>query len=294
MSKVILITGVNGFIGRHLALHAISNGCEVFGISRISVNDFLISKGVKDFSKEIHVPDIDAIVHLSGDPRLGNGRTFNNNFLLTQEALSVFKQIRGVNSRFIFASSISAADYPWLKKYRVLEIGEFPHPRTSYGQSKLDSEVLLEKTLDSSLWVARLGMVVGDDMRKESHLMYLFNRLKKGKFIKYFLRYSSGKLPTIHVDDCVDVLFKMAIGAIPKGKYYVFSELISISKVVSILTGIKESRFQFCLPAWISTCFPPRIASILGPVLVYDQTLVRRKLWKPAVFIENYLASWRI
>jgi nucleoside-diphosphate-sugar epimerase len=293
MVRNVLITGVNGFIGRNLALRAISEGFQVFGISRGKIDTSLLSKGVKDWSSVNPVTKIDALIHLSGNPRLGNGASYQNNTELTKEAIYVFNQFRTQNAIFVFASSISAMDYPWLASYRELSVEDKPFPRSSYGKSKLESEVLLENHLESSLCIARLGMVVGSNMRPESHILHLSHILKKWKLISFILRYSSGRLPIVHIDDSIKALLDMATGKIPSGKYLVIAETIPVSKVITILTGLQEQNFSYILPAWINSLFPPKIATVLGPVLTYKHDLRDSNLWAPSIDIEKYLDSWR-
>lgn len=76
MSRIV-ITGINGFVGHHLAKELRDNGHDVIGIGR----DETVSEKIKNYINEYHtadlvkewpaLPDIDGIIHLAGLAAVG-------------------------------------------------------------------------------------------------------------------------------------------------------------------------------------------------------------------------------
>ena len=292
MTKTILITGINGFIGGEVAFQALDQGIRVFGLSRGGLNESLLAAGITDWRRTIVKPELDSLIHLAGNPVLGNSNSYSQSEVLTQEAADVFLEFSKKNGRFVFASSIAAMDYYWSNRYRVISIFDDPNPRSQYGKSKLVSENLIEELIPNRSSIARIGMVIGEMMRPESHVRYLAHVLRRWPGLRLLLRHSSGVLPMIHVRDCADILLHLASGELSQKKIFVFTEQLSVSSVVARLVGSRSDFRLFRFPAFLNTLLPPRIAGILGPVLQYDNSEIFSNGWAPKIRIDEYLSTW--
>ncbi len=73
MEKTVAVTGVNGFVGRHLTKELQDAGCRVIGISREDRCDFVDEYYTSDLSQSwpSEVGDVNAIIHLAGLAAVG-------------------------------------------------------------------------------------------------------------------------------------------------------------------------------------------------------------------------------
>ena len=73
MEKKIAVTGINGFVGRHLTKELESAGCEVIGIGREDSCDFVENYYVCDLTEQWpdEVGEVDAVIHLAGLAAVG-------------------------------------------------------------------------------------------------------------------------------------------------------------------------------------------------------------------------------
>jgi nucleoside-diphosphate-sugar epimerase len=145
--KKILVTGSDGFIGKHLCLALNQLGHTVYAVDRTLGGD-LCDKSFVD-----SLPDVDIVVHLAAYN--GTKHFYNlpldvvrNGVLPTQYLIDRYA---GKIDRFVFtgtcesyAGAVDLFDYPIPTDERVpLVISDVTNPRWSYGGSKIVNEIQL-------------------------------------------------------------------------------------------------------------------------------------------------------
>jgi len=116
MEKKIAVTGVNGFVGRHLIKELQSAGCEVIGIGREDACDFVDTYYVCDLAEKWpeEVGTVDAVIHLAGlaavGPSFDDPQTYINlnSAMVTHMAEFYLKQDK--KPRLVIVSSGSIYD----------------------------------------------------------------------------------------------------------------------------------------------------------------------------------------
>ncbi|MEF3304493.1 GDP-mannose 4,6-dehydratase [Paenibacillus sp. GYB003] len=143
-----LITGVTGFVGRHLEQNLIENGYEVWGGTRKCSTR--ISSGEKivelDFSQPRKIVDVleelkpNAIFHLSGQSSVKYSwdhiqETYQSNVM---DAIGLFEAIKSCSfkNNVKIISSGSSEEYGLVRNLPILE-EEVANPMNPYGHSKL-------------------------------------------------------------------------------------------------------------------------------------------------------------
>jgi UDP-glucuronate 4-epimerase len=161
MSMPVLITGVAGFIGSHLAERLVNSGANVVGIDgfttyydpalkRRNIEDLvgserfrLVEGNLRDLDLSDLLAGMDVVYHLAGQPgvRRSWGREFeiylNENLLATQLLLDAVRETEV--QRFVFASSSSV--YGDAERLPTHE-SDRPLPVSPYGVTKLGCEHL--------------------------------------------------------------------------------------------------------------------------------------------------------
>jgi len=191
--KRILITGVTGFIGSHLARELVQKGYHVIGITR-SGNTKNISSILKKNNFELIQADlsekfaffpesVDVIIHAAAQPmRFGTEEDYRKNNVTASANIIEYARKAGAG-KFIFLSSISV--YGDVKEKIVDENTPIsnPHP---YGRTKLEVERLLEENKDNfAAVVLRLPGVVGKGA-ENAWLAAVLDSSLKNKEIKIY------------------------------------------------------------------------------------------------------------
>lgn len=169
----IVITGSNGFIGRHLVKHFSANGNEVISVSR-NVWD------MKDPFPQGLLNSGDVVIHAAYskfDSRTGD--------LNLSAAMSVKDACRMNNCRCIFFSTVSAHS----------------NATSVYGKSKLEAE----KIFDTTDVIVRPGLVLGNDGGLFKNILSFI----KEKGIVPLVNGGNQPLQTIYIDDLVHAISKI-------------------------------------------------------------------------------------
>lgn len=175
--KTVLVTGANGFLGRHVCEIFLRKGFFVFAGTR-SHNPEHIPIGTKYLKCDLNIPgdwedalqDVQYVVHCAGNAKFGNGKRFYRDNVDTTKILVAAIKNKAKNfKRLIFVSSIAAMDRsPHDNCDTPLTETSPENPSTDYGKSKLCAEKLI-KLCGLPFSIIRAAQVVGSDMRQNSH-----------------------------------------------------------------------------------------------------------------------------
>ncbi len=221
--KRILITGVAGFIGSHIAMRFISNGYEVIGVDDLSGGkEENIPAGIQFIKGDLAkvdtislLPDnCDLILHLAGQ---SSGEiSFDDPVAdLEKNAVSTLNLIhygiKNKSSKLVYASSMSVygsvPDQPINETYHTI-------PLSCYGVGKLAAECYLNVYKNQLPYVAlRMFNVYGpgqdlSNMRQGMVSIFLAQALSTGKIL---VKGSTERFRDfIYIDDVVEAWFRAA------------------------------------------------------------------------------------
>jgi nucleoside-diphosphate-sugar epimerase len=181
----ILITGVNGFVGSHLAERLIENKIEVIGLSRnIEKISWLENKGLKSLKGDIlnisefenNITGCDVIVHSaswSGNLNISEDMAWKTNVEGTANIISLAKKL-GIK-KIIYISSIAV--YGLNNSLLIDESTNTPFINELYTDSKITAENLI---INSGMpyVIIRPGCIYGP--RGEGWSIGIINKLKVG------------------------------------------------------------------------------------------------------------------
>ena len=167
--KSILVTGCNGFIGRHLTAALLARGFAVRGVDRTERSDAPVDRFEfvnADLTGETAAAGcmngIDTVIHLAAIPREDRSKTWADfesvNITATRRLLEA-AQNAGVK-RFVFISTVEAAGFGNGRAPRSEE--DTPAPVNNYGKSKLAAELVVREphwTIERV--IIRLPMIYG-------------------------------------------------------------------------------------------------------------------------------------
>ena len=229
VKKTYLITGASGFIGRNLCEILIKKRHIVYAISEKddlylkSLGVIFIKNKWDEIEKiKISVKKFNIIVHCAANPVFGNGYEYYKiNYLKTKKIIKFFEK-KNPLIKFIFLSSIGAVDRD--KKdncSKELNENSVAVPTTDYGKSKLLIEEFLEKSILETISI-RPSLVIGEQMRSNSHFSVFSKKIIKKKIFSYFDW--TGKMSILDVRDLVSAIYFLSIKKIKKKVKFFFAQ----------------------------------------------------------------------
>ena len=181
MSKNVLITGINGFVGTNLfySFMGHKNLCGIDISDDINKKNCILYNWNDDFSL---LPEVDAIIHLAGLAHDTNGtvdesKYFEINVGLTKQIFEHF--LVSSAQKFIFFSSVKAVTDSTNGTILTEDIS--PDPKTPYGRSKLEAEnYIMGKSIPvgKQVYILRPAMIHGPGNKGNLNLLYSI--LKRG------------------------------------------------------------------------------------------------------------------
>ena len=231
--KKILLTGINGFVGRNLVI-SLENKYEIYGLDIASNKNKSIRETYmwKEFDK---IPHIDSIIHLAGKAHdlknISNDKEyFNINLGLTKKIFDYF--MKSSATKFIFFSSVKAvAD----KVEGILTEDNIPNPLTAYGKSKLEAEKYISNNKlpnNKKVYILRPCMIHGLGNKGNLNLLYKF--VHKG--IPYPLSAYKNQRSLLSIDNLSFIINDLLQKDISSGVYNVCdNEPLSTEEIVKII-----------------------------------------------------------
>ncbi len=212
MSSV-LITGANGFIGRHLVEEASKHHLQVYaGVRQGSdvkmldnLNCELTYLDYEDVGKLTTIltelkPDY--IIHNAGltrSPEYEQYIKVNKNYLI--HIVEAVRKSGIPLKKILFVSSLAAYGPADFQIGGIVAHDSVPHPVTQYGKSKQEAEIWLKQQQDIPYNIVRPSAVYGPG---EKDLLNVFQMVKKG--INATAGYGEQKLTFIYVKDLVRLI----------------------------------------------------------------------------------------
>jgi len=296
------ITGVNGFIGSHLAEELLERGCEVTGLVRPSsdtrslVEAFrrygpkfrLVLGDIRDKdSLEAGIADADYVFHLAAvlmGTREADFRDTNatGTCNVLEEALKRHRQCS--LKRVIITSSIAVAGPS--PNADPIGVSHPEQPISWYGESKLRAEESADWYMAEGLpiTIARPVLVYGGRDRDFSG--GVFPMISCG--IAPRIGFKRKEFSLIHVDELVEGMIAAANSAAADGETYFFSDP-KVHRDTQVVTAIADAMKKACrIPIWVPhwvmkllACFCElkNIFDGKRPVLTRDKVREVRNQW---------------
>lgn len=159
MKKKIYITGVNGYLGKNLRNYLSLKFDVKFLKKKMNYNE--IDYLFYDFK------GVDTVIHCAGlvhvnEKKVDYENFYNSNVLLTKRIFEKAKE--NFVKNFIFISSVSVYDLE--NDYSVIDQDTIENPKTKYGMSKLEAEIMLKKLVKETninLYILRPAMIIGSE-----------------------------------------------------------------------------------------------------------------------------------
>lgn len=250
MKKKILITGANGFVGKHLCQYLLDEGLSICKAIRSNTgNEFLGNQLIVDLDEEnadwsMALNDCDTIVHLGSRVHIFNELSKDSINLFrktnTQGTLILARQAAKANvRRFIFISSIGVNGAETFGN--PFKPDDIPRPHSPYAISKHEAEKGLEKICNEwgmELVIIRAPAIYGKNAPGN------FNLIKKilTKKIPLPLAGISNKRSLINVHNLVALIHRCLFHPDASGHIIFASDGEDLStpeiiKLIGILNG---------------------------------------------------------
>jgi UDP-glucose 4-epimerase len=177
----VLVTGANGFIGRHLVPFLATRGYRVIAASRTTAafeNPNVAAVPLPDLSKMFDwcplLDQCDAVVHLAGvaHKHAGDAIFDRINHRATSELARAIS--RYATRHLVFISSIAAQSGPCADHH--LTEDDFPTPSNAYGRSKFAGEQAI-RAADISFTILRPVVIYGEGEKGKFALVHRLSRL---------------------------------------------------------------------------------------------------------------------
>lgn len=239
----ILITGVNGFIGRCLARHFLKRGITVHGLDIQEESDLVLHKYYSvDVREPFHLSEnYQVVIHLAGIGRTNVDIDYDYSILKKVNVDGVINTIHSCQyEKFMFLSSVLVYAR---ECERVVETSEL-RGDSVYSQTKIEAEEAISELLPQDSYVIfRTVNVIGSEQRKVACMPVFFDKAMKNEQINIFVP-ANKIMQLIDVDDLCTLFEKAAI-EYPE-KYGIYNvapkEYIEIRELVDKIIETTKSK----------------------------------------------------
>jgi UDP-glucose 4-epimerase len=257
MSKIVIITGGLGFIGRNIARTFKANNYYVIGIGHGDITDETLKSTDFDewFQESISIENLkkigrkaDTIIHCAGgstvgisitEPYLDYHKTVNSTLELLE-----FIRLYSRESSLIYLST--AAVYG-AKDDSPIKESDSTHPVSPYGFHKLASENICKSyahCFDVNVSIVRLFSIYGEGLQKQL-LWEACNKIMKAEGKAVFFGKGTETRDWLHVKDAASLVLQIA--ALGQSKFQIyngsFGVRITVKQILYMLRDLlgKES-----------------------------------------------------
>ena len=177
----VLVTGADGFVGRHLVPYLVTQGYGVIAASRAAIaydHPDVTSVPLSDLSRLFDwqplLEQCDAVVHLAGIAHKYAGDDFYDR--VNHRATSALARAisRGTTKHLVFISSIAAQSGSYSD--HDLTEDDFPTPNNAYGRSKFAAEQAI-RAAGISFTILRPVVIYGDGEKGNFATVHRISRL---------------------------------------------------------------------------------------------------------------------
>jgi UDP-glucose 4-epimerase len=177
----VLVTGADGFVGRHLVPYLVARGYRVIAASRAVTafdNPEVTAVPLSDLSRMFDwqplLDQCDAVVHLAGIAHKYAGDDFYDR--VNHRATSALARAisRGATKHLVFISSIAAQSGSYAD--HDLSEDDFPTPNNAYGRSKFAAEQAI-RAAGISFTILRPVVIYGEGEKGNFATVHRLSRL---------------------------------------------------------------------------------------------------------------------
>lgn len=295
--KRVLITGITGFVGSHLAKKLTSLGAEVFGISRSTSSENILQADIinpSKIDKFIKDAKISICFHLAGKSLVESGQadpynTYKINMLGT---LNILKSARKYGlEKVIIASTAHVYGYnnlPYLETYT-------PKPTRSYETSKACTDLIAQSyanTFKMPILIPRFVNIYGPgDLHFDRIIPKTIRSIFKNK--RPTMWGGEIRRDYLYIDDAIEAyikLVKMNIKKVSENRIFNFggNNIITVRELIEKIIALSGKELS------IQEIDDRRTSEIMVQYVSFDKA---KKIlgWKPKVDLDEGLKktfSW--
>ena len=304
MNKQIIVVGVNGFVGKHLAKEISSQGHDVIGVGMDEAVSIDISNVVTqyvqcDFTKpesiaQLDLATVDAIINLAGLTNVGDSFKEAEAYIKVNVIVhtNIAEYARSIDKKVRIVAISTGAVYNSAQPMPLNEASELTNSGSPYAMSKIAMEKALQEYIDSGsdIVIARPFNHIGPGQLKG----FLVPDLSEQVYTSEEL--TVGNLDTerdyTDVRDVVKAYVKLALLENPTHRLYNICSGKSV-KGSAILEIIKNKLGKNNLKVTVD---PARIRISDPPLFIGDSSRLRSETgWAPTIelgtTIQDYLDS---
>ncbi|WP_152267604.1 NAD-dependent epimerase/dehydratase family protein [Agriterribacter humi] len=183
MNKSVLITGINGFLGRHLLNALTAKDYRVAGLCRTDTSLIPENPGVKLYTNAEALfrqePGFEYIFHLASFIPYGKFHEPHAEFYTTNIKLTGLIDEHYASSKFVFASSVAVYGVPLQLPLQV----NSPFNRPDYyGLSKIAGEAIVKNHANHA--IIRFSSIIGKGMKPVTLIPKMIEQVKQTKAIQ--------------------------------------------------------------------------------------------------------------
>lgn len=310
MAKIV-ITGITGFIGSHLAKKLVELGHSVYGVTRpssqrtlerikdISNDIVLITADITDFmamSHALNTADPDYIIHLAAltPVRLSFERPFDYekmNYLGTMNVVHAMMELPDYNKRKLIAASTAEVYGIQTNKKPITEDAPLK-PSSPYAVSKAAADLYLRMAAhvyNLKIVVLRPSNSYGRKFDKSFMVEYLITTILQKE--KVYIGAPDSIREYMYVDDHVNA-YVLAMEKGAAGQVYNVGTGKGITN--RVLAEKIARKLDYDLNNIVFGAYPPgyplRPIKSDQPYIIFDPSKARRELgWKPQIDLDEGL-----
>ncbi len=257
MTKKLLITGANGFVGSWLVEEAISQGYHVYaGIRKTSNTQYLTDPRIHyfyySFEKEDELRDqllqhqFDYIILNAGVTIAKNKETyFKINAGYTRKFCKILIEEKLLPRKLVYISSLASYGPAEYQVKQVLDSESTPHPVTWYGESKLQAEQFVMNSRPINYLIFRPTAVFGP---RDTEMVSVYKSVKSGLSAK--VGFGAMDASFIYVKDLAKVVIdSLAASVINKSYFLSDGKIYPIEELNSNISDILGKKtFKISIP----------------------------------------------